>query len=61
MPWVQEFLLVDELRVFVDRYTRQADGSWIIANFQGLDDVIWLSSLACSVAVSEFYEKTESL
>jgi len=61
MPSVQEFLLVDELSVFVDRYTRQTDRSWIITNFQSLDDVIRLQSLGCSVAVSEFYHKIEML
>ena len=61
MPSGQEFLLVDELSVFVDRYTRQTDRSWIITNFQSLDDVIRLQSLGCSVAVSEFYHKIEML
>jgi len=61
MPSVQEFLLVDELSVFVDRYSRQADGTWIITNFQSLQDVIQLQSLDCAVNVSEFYHKTEGL
>jgi Uma2 family endonuclease len=61
MPSLREFLLIDEMSVFVDRYTRQADRSWIITNFQNLEDVIWLQSLDCSVTVSEFYRKAAKL
>ena len=59
MPTVLEFLLVDELEVLVERYSRQADRSWIIADFQELGDVIRLESLGCSVAVAEIYDKAE--
>ena len=59
MPTVLEFLLVDELEVHVERYSRQADRSWIIADFQELGDVIRLESLGCSVAVAEIYDKVE--
>ena len=59
MPTVLEFLMVDELEVLVERFSRQADGSWIIANFQELGDVIRLESLGCTVAVAEFYLNTD--
>jgi Uma2 family endonuclease len=53
---LQEYVLVAQERVFVERYTRQGD-DWLLTEWSHLDDVLRLTSIDCNVALSEIYAK----
>ena len=53
------YLLVSSDRVHVDLFTRQADGRWLLASYDRLEDAIDLQSIGCSLALADLYERVE--
>lgn len=53
----QEYLLIAQDKVHVERYTRQDDGTWLLSETNDMDDTIELSSVDCRLHVSEIYLK----
>jgi Uma2 family endonuclease len=56
---LKEYVLVSQQEVLVERFTRQADGSWTKREF-GAGDVFELSSVRCTLEVDEIYRKVFS-
>ncbi|WP_462320882.1 Uma2 family endonuclease [Halochromatium sp.] len=59
IPSLQEYLLVSQHRVLVERYNRGTDGRWILSSFEDLADQVALESIGCSLAVAEVYDKIQ--
>lgn len=57
---LQEYILVAQDRVSVERYTRQGEG-WLLTEATSLDDVIDLPSIGCTLALRDVYDKVEGL
>jgi len=55
IPSLQELVLVAQDRPHIERYTRQPDGQWLLAEAQSLDESITLSSLAVTLPLVEVY------
>ena len=53
---LREYLLVAQDEAHVERYVRQADDSWLLTVFKGLDAVLELTTLGCSLPLAEVYE-----
>lgn len=54
----QEYVLVEQDVPHVEHYQRQADGGWMLKDVIGLDSVIELSSISCTLALTDVYDKT---
>lgn len=52
----KEYLLIASDRMYVDFYTRQADGRWILASFTRPDDSLDLASVGCRLTLAQIYE-----
>jgi Uma2 family endonuclease len=52
-----EYLLVSQGKPQVDRYVRQADNQWLLAEWEALPGEIPLTSINCSLLMSEIYDK----
>ncbi len=52
----REYVLVAQDKPRVERFVRRDDGSWILTNFVGLDAVVELTTLGCSLTLAEIYE-----
>jgi Uma2 family endonuclease len=52
-----EYLLVSQERIHVELYTRQADGGWVLREWNDPAAEIDLTSLRCRLKVSEIYAK----
>ena len=59
MPSTQACLLIDQDKVHVDVYIRQSNGKWLIDAAEGLDSVIQLEAIGCTLALADIYEKVE--
>jgi Uma2 family endonuclease len=59
IPSFREYLLVDQARAHVERYSKQEDGTWSLWETDSLDNVIHLESIAVTLPVSEIYLKIE--
>lgn len=54
---LEEYVLVAQDRVSVERFLRQPDGQWLLAGFRDLGDTVTLASVGCQLALVEVYDK----
>jgi len=59
IPSLTEYLLVSQHRVQVDLYTRGAEGRWFLRAFDALTDNVPLTSVDCTLALAEVYDKVD--
>ncbi|MBI2231888.1 MAG: Uma2 family endonuclease [Deltaproteobacteria bacterium] len=59
IPSFREYLLVDQAKAHVERYSKQQDGTWSLWETGSLDHVVHLESIAVRLPVSEIYLKVE--
>lgn len=59
IPTFREYLLVDQERVHVERYSKQSDGTWSLWETDDIGDVVQLESVAVKLAVAEIYFKID--
>jgi Uma2 family endonuclease len=57
IPSLEEYVLIAQDRPRVERYTRQAEGQWLLTVTSGLEGVVSLPSIGCELALSETYRK----
>lgn len=55
----REYLLVDQEKVHVERYSKQRDGTWTLWETDTLADFVQLESLGVTLPVSEIYFKID--
>ena len=54
-----EYVMISSLRIRVERYARQSDGTWNFSEKTGLEDSIDLESVDCHLLLADLYEKVE--
>ena len=54
---LQEYLLVSQDEVIVERYIKQNNDTWLYTKAVGLDETITLPSIECEVALRDIYDK----
>ncbi len=59
IPSLREYLLVSQHQVQVELYTRGDDGRWVLTDFTALTDSVPLTSVGCTLALAEVYDKVE--
>ncbi|HEV2721080.1 MAG TPA: hypothetical protein VG323_13750 [Thermoanaerobaculia bacterium] len=57
MPRLAEYLLVAQDRVHVEIYTLQADGTWLLREWNDPAEEIELVSLRCRLKIGGIYAK----
>ncbi|SRR6266404_1204974 len=55
----EEYLLVAQDKPYVTHYVRQADGSWLRTDIEGIDSEIDLVTIPCRITLSEIYAFVE--
>jgi hypothetical protein len=50
-------LLVAQDEVRLEQYVKQPDGQWLLFESTSLDAVVELSSIGCSLALRDVYDK----
>ena len=61
IPSLEVILLIAQDKVHVEQFLRQADGSWILTDFEGLDTVLELPSIGSRLALSDVYRRVPGL
>ncbi len=54
---LQEYVLVSQESVFVERYVRQAGGEWVLSSLAGLEETLVLSSIPARLKLSDVYQQ----
>jgi Uma2 family endonuclease len=57
VPSFREYLLIAQDRAHVERYLRSEDGQWVLSEYSDLAAVIDLSSVGCTLSLSDVYDK----
>jgi Uma2 family endonuclease len=58
LPSLEEYVLVSQDKVLVERYTRQGD-DWLLTAFKSLGDTLQLGSIDCAITLREIYAKVK--
>jgi hypothetical protein len=54
-------VLIAQDKHHVEHFVRQPDNRWLLAETNNLDDTIHLPSIVCDLALTEVYDKVETL
>lgn len=57
LPSLQDYLLVSQGEPRVERYTRQTEGLWLFSETTGMESVLRLDSIGCTLALRDVYER----
>jgi Uma2 family endonuclease len=58
IPSLMQYVLIASERVYVDVYTRDREGRWILTSAWKPEDVVQLTSAECSMRIADVYDKT---
>jgi Uma2 family endonuclease len=59
IPSFTEYVLVSQDHYHLERYSRQEDGRWLLSECSGLETSMELTSIGCTLAMADVYEKVE--
>lgn len=59
IPSLKEYLLVSQVQVLVELYSRGEDGRWVLSDYRSPTDRVPLPSLGCTLDLSEVYDKVD--
>lgn len=54
---LQEYILISQNRIHIERYVRQPDNHWLLSEIQQLDSSIELTSVGCTLVAADIYEQ----
>lgn len=54
-----DYVLISQDQAFIEHYQRQPDGRWLLADCRGLEAVLTLASIGCTLPLAEVYDKVE--
>lgn len=58
---LQEYVVIAQDRVYVEHHIRQADGKWLMTEYETITDEIHLPSIDCTLLLEDVYEKVDLL
>ena len=59
IPSFMEYVLVAQDECQVEHFVKQAHGGWLLSETNRLDDTLSLSSIECTLLLSDVYEKVQ--
>ncbi len=59
LPSLSDYLLVSQTHPVIEHFMRQADDSWILREYRGLDSMVEIRSTSCSLPLVEVYDKLD--
>ena len=54
---LREYLLISQDEPYIEHYVRQPNGNWLFSDVVGLDAVLELPSIQCTLALADVYAK----
>lgn len=59
LPSLAEYVVVHQTQPRIEHHQRQATGQWLLTTIDGLESVLHLPTLACSLTLQDIYENLE--
>ncbi len=57
LPSLSDYLLVSQMHPVIEHFMRQADDSWLLREYRGLDSMVEIKSISCSLPLVAVYDK----
>jgi Uma2 family endonuclease len=57
LPSLQQFVLVSQQEIHLERFTRQADGTWNLWESSNSEDTLELDAIGCQLKLGDIYAK----
>jgi Uma2 family endonuclease len=54
-----DYVLITENTALVEHYVCQSTGQWILSDCRGLDAVVTIASIDCTLPLADIYDKVE--
>jgi Uma2 family endonuclease len=54
---LRDYVLVDQEQVRVEQYTRQADGTWTLRDYQSPDEELKIDSIGVAIPLQRIYRR----
>ena len=54
-----DYVMLSQFQPFLEHYTRQENGHWVLTEVAGLDAMLRLPSIGCDLPLSAVYERVE--
>ncbi len=61
LPSLQEYVLIDQERAFVQHYRKTMQNTWLLTEWSGLDKTLILPTIECAIPLSQIYDRVEGL
>ena len=61
IPSLMDYLLIHSDEVFIEHFTRQPDGNWLLSDHKGADASLELPSIGCRLVLAGIYEGAQTL
>ncbi len=59
IPSLKEYLLISQEKCHIEHYARQTNGKWFVADVMQMDGTLELSSVQCTLAAEDVYNKVK--
>jgi Uma2 family endonuclease len=56
-PTLTDYILVSQDRPQVEQFSRQADGSWSFRRYTGLEEMVSIASIECTLKLADVYDR----
>jgi Uncharacterized protein conserved in cyanobacteria len=56
-PTLSDYVLVSQTQPVIERYVRQADGSWLLYSYSDLEQRLFINSINCELHLPDVYER----
>ncbi|MGH9766964.1 MAG: Uma2 family endonuclease [Blastocatellia bacterium] len=56
LPTLTDYILVSQDKPVIEHYRRQSNDEWVLATMEGLDAVLNIESIGCSLKLSDVYD-----
>jgi Uma2 family endonuclease len=56
---LNEYILADQDKVGIERYTRQNDNTWTLRDYQGLGATLDIEAIGVSLPLDRIYDRVE--
>ncbi|MFE1747231.1 Uma2 family endonuclease [Coleofasciculus sp. H7-2] len=56
IPGFTEYILIDQYKLYVKQFAKNAEGKWVLTEYEGADSVLALASIEFQISFSNLYE-----
>jgi Uma2 family endonuclease len=57
IPELQEYIMIDQYEYLVEQFTKNADGQWVLTEYESVDAVLSLKSIDFQISFSDIYQE----